>query len=145
MTQVKFKLINKKCTPERKTTGAACFDLRANIEKEEILHPREFCTIPLGVAFEVPEDLEVQIRSRSGLAFKHGVAVLNAPGTIDSDYRGEVHAILFNMGQHPYRIQPLERIAQAKFATVPAITLARVAELGETERGHNGFGSTGKG
>lgn len=107
------------------------------------LRPGERALIPTGFAVAMPEELEAQIRPRSGLAYKHGITTLNAPGTIDADYRGEVKVLLINHGQEPFAIERGERIAQMVFQIVPQIRLLQVEELDETVRGAGGFGHTG--
>lgn len=135
--------------PERGTALAAGMDLRAAIDQDQpwTLAPGERRLVPTGLVMAIPEGFEGQVRPRSGLALKHGVTVLNAPGTIDADYRGEVQVILINHGQAPFVIQRGERIAQFLLAPVPAWgwQLETQAEaLGQTERGEGGYGSTGK-
>lgn len=134
--------------PSRATSSAAGMDLYAVIDEErpgvpvEIL-PGTAKIVRTGLAMQIPEGYEVQIRSRSGLAAKHQVFVLNSPGTIDSDYRGEVKVILFNLGTDPFVVLPGERIAQMVVARVEAPTLLQAESLTATERGSGGFGSTG--
>jgi len=133
--------------PRYATAGAAGLDLSARIDRPLTLAPGERASIPTGVHMAVPNGHECQIRPRSGLASKHGIGLVNAPGTIDEDYRGEVHAVLVNLGSESYTIRPGDRIAQAVLAPVTRVTLQTVAsqvELGETERGVGGFGSTGR-
>ena len=110
---------------------------------EKVLKPMERAIIPTGLHVELPKGYELQVRPRSGLAAKHGVTVLNTPGTIDSDYRGEIGVILINLGQDDFTVRRGERIAQAVIATYNRAELVEVAELGQTERGEGGFGSTG--
>lgn len=124
-------------------------DLRANFptnlrEEGVVLGAGARTLVPTGLKFEIPLGFEVQIRPRSGLALKHGVTLVNAPGTIDSDYRGEVGIILINLGNEPFRITHGERVAQMVFATVTRCEIAETTSLTETERGTGGFGSTGK-
>lgn len=128
--------------PERATAGAAGFDLRA--AEATILPPGEWRVVPTGLAMAIPAGWEGQVRPRSGLAAKHGVTVLNAPGTIDADYRGEVKVPLVNHGREPFVIARGERIAQLLFAPVPEAALEVVATLPESTRGSGGFGSTGR-
>ena len=128
--------------PERATAGAAGFDLRA--AEATILPPGEWRVVPTGLAMAIPAGWEGQVRPRSGLAAKHGVTVLNAPGTIDADYRGEVKVPLVNHGREPFVIARGERIAQLLFAPVPEAALEVVATLPESGRGSAGFGSTGR-
>jgi len=127
--------------PERKSDGAAGADLFA--AEEKTIYPGCRDVVWTGLRMEIPYGFEGQIRSRSGLALKHGVIVLNAPGTIDSDYRGEVGVILGNYGHAPYEIEIGDRIAQIVIASVPVDSFIEVEEIDETERGSGGFGSTG--
>ncbi|MBK7268104.1 MAG: dUTP diphosphatase [Flavobacteriales bacterium] len=117
--------------------------LRANLEAEITLAPGQRALIPTGLFLELPEGTEAQVRPRSGLAFKHGVTVLNAPGTIDADYRGEVGVLLINLGQEPFVVKDGERIAQMVVARYVRITLEETADLRASERGVGGFGHTG--
>lgn len=135
--------------PKYETEGSAGMDLRANFptnlrEEGVVLGAGARTLVPTGLKFEIPLGFEVQIRPRSGLALKHGVTLVNAPGTIDSDYRGEVGIILINLGNEPFRITHGERVAQMVFATVTRCEIAETTSLTETERGTGGFGSTGK-
>ncbi len=129
--------------PSYETEGSAGMDVRANIEENLTLMPGERRAVPTGLAFEVPPGFEVQVRPRSGLALKHGVTCLNTPGTIDSDYRGEVRVILANLGQEPFQICNGDRIAQLVVSPVAKAALVPVEELTETARGDGGFGHTG--
>ncbi len=129
--------------PAYETAGAAGLDLRAAIEAPLMLAPGERALIPTGLAMQLPEGFEGQVRPRSGLAVKHGVTVLNAPGTVDSDYRGEVKVPLINHGLEPFPIRRGDRIAQLVIAPVTQAALVEVATLDETARGAGGFGSTG--
>jgi len=133
--------------PAYATAGAAGFDIRACLPEEEpvVLQPGERALIPTGFAVAVPEGYELQVRPRSGLAVKHGLTVLNAPGTVDADYRGPVAVPLINLGQEPFTIRRGERIAQGVVAAAPQVRFVEVSELDETERGQGGFGSTGTG
>lgn len=141
---LKIKMLNEfSKPPEKATEGAAAFDLRS--AENIILHVGETKVIPTGMAVEVPEGYEMQVRSRSGLAAKHGVFVTNGIGTIDSDYRGEVGVILTNIGKHPFEILFGDRIAQAVVMPVPDVKIEIVNELSSTTRGVGGFGSTGRG
>ncbi len=117
--------------------------LHAAVSEPVTLAPGERKLIPTGFSMAMPEQLEAQIRPRSGLAFKHGVTCLNSPGTIDADYRGEVKVLLINLGQEPFVITRGERIAQMVFQTVPTVTIAVADELPDTVRGAGGFGHTG--
>ena len=130
--------------PNYETKGAAGMDLSADIESEVILKPLERSLIPTGIAISLPKDLEAQIRPRSGLAIKHGITLLNTPGTIDSDYRGEIKVILVNLSNDNYTIKPQDRIAQIVFSRFVTGEFDIVENLDETDRGDSGFGSTGK-
>lgn len=123
---------------------AAGFDLPAAVIEPVVLQPGEIRLIPCGFAMAVPPGYEAQIRPRSGLASKFGITLINTPGTIDSDYRGEVHVPLINLGQAPFTVERGARIAQMVIAPVPAVTMAEVKELDETSRGSGGFGHTGR-
>jgi dUTP pyrophosphatase len=131
--------------PQYQTSGAAGLDLRAALEAPVVLLPGQRARVPTGLAFAIPVSFEGQVRPRSGLAAKHGVTVLNTPGTIDSDYRGEVQVVLVNLGSDPFTIEPLERIAQLVIAPVARAELVLVGALDETARGDGGYGSTGRG
>jgi dUTP pyrophosphatase len=128
--------------PRYETEGAAGMDLRA--DEPFTLAPGERRLVPTGLAFEIPAGHEGQVRARSGLAARHGVALVNAPGTIDSDYRGEVKVILVNLGQAPVAFARGDRIAQLVIAPVTRVGIELVEELGGTGRGDGGFGSTGQ-
>ncbi|MBS7790067.1 dUTP diphosphatase [Roseococcus sp. SDR] len=129
--------------PAYATEGAAGMDLLA--AREMVIPPGGRALVPTGLAVAIPDGFEMQVRPRSGLALKHGVTVLNAPGTVDSDYRGEVGVILLNTGAEPFSIARGDRIAQAVFAPVTRATWEEVVVLPETQRGTGGFGSTGRG
>ncbi len=133
--------------PAYATAGAAGFDLRACVPEEQpvVLQPGERALIPTGFAVAIPDGYEMQVRPRSGLAVKHGLTVLNAPGTVDADYRGPVAVPLINLGQEPFTVHRGERIAQGVIAAAAQVRLVLVAELDETARGEGGFGSTGTG
>lgn len=126
------------------TPQAAGMDLKASIDSVWTLQPMERKLIPTGLKIQLPEGFEAQVRPRSGLALKHGITVLNAPGTIDADYRGEIGVILINLGQEAFEIQPGERIAQLVIARYEKVEWKEVELLNETNRGEGGFGSTGK-
>ena len=130
--------------PRYETAGAAGMDLLAAIEGEMIIEPGAVALVPTGLSFALPAHLEAQVRPRSGLAAKHGVTVLNAPGTIDSDYRGEVKAILINHGKTPFKVERGMRIAQLVIARVEQIAWAETDTLEASTRGAGGFGSTGR-
>lgn len=130
--------------PSYATNASAGMDLRANISEKVILKPLERELIPTGIFIELPVGFEAQIRPRSGLAFKHGITVLNSPGTIDADYRGELKVLLINLSNQEFSIEPGERIAQIIFSKHETIRWNQVVELNQTERGSGGFGHTGK-
>jgi dUTP pyrophosphatase len=130
--------------PTYATAGAAGMDLHASLQAPRTLQPGERAAIPTGIALALPAGYEGQVRPRSGLSSKHGVTVVNAPGTVDEDYRGEVHVLLVNLGQEPYTVQPKDRIAQLVVAPVTRVRVLQVSELGATARGGGGFGSTGR-
>lgn len=125
------------------SSEAAGADLKASIQEPLILQPGERKLIPTGLSFALPKGFEMQIRPRSGLALKHGITVLNSPGTIDSDYRGEIGIILINHGDQPFKVLPKMRIAQIVLASVYQATFALKDELIATQRGEGGFGHTG--
>lgn len=131
--------------PEYATAASAGMDLVAAVPAEMplVIAPGAWALVPTGLALELPEGMEAQVRPRSGLALKFGVTVLNAPGTIDADYRGEVGVILINHGREPFTVSRGMRIAQMVIAGVQQITLVETGNLGETARGVGGFGSTG--
>ena len=143
---MEVKVVNKSNhrLPEYATIGSAGMDLKANISEPIVLKPLKRELIPTGLYMQIPTGHEVQIRPRSGLACKYGITVANAPGTIDSDYRGEVKVCLINLSDTPFVVNPGERIAQAVLNKVEKIEWNEVAELDETERGEGGFGHTGK-
>jgi len=130
--------------PRYMTPHAAGMDLYAAVSDDMTLAPGERALVPSGIAIALPEGSEAQIRPRSGLAIKHGITLLNAPGTIDADYRGEIKIIMANLGQEPFTIRRGERIAQMVVAPVLSARLQAVAELPETGRGSGGFGHTGR-
>lgn len=130
--------------PAYQTAGASGFDVRARLEAPLILNPGERALLPTGLAFEVPEGFEIQARPRSGWAIKQGMTLLNTPGTIDADYRGEVKIIVVNLGNEPVRIEDQERVAQLVVCPVLQVRLTEVEELGASDRGAGGFGSTGR-
>ena len=129
--------------PEYKTAGAAGADVCALLDEPVTLAPMQRALIPTGLSFAIPAGYEVQVRPRSGLAAKNGITCLNAPGTIDSDYRGEVKVILINLGQEPFTVRSGDRIAQLVVAPVTTGDFRAVTELDVTARGNGGFGSTG--
>lgn len=130
--------------PEYATDHSAGLDLRANLDLPIVLKPLERALVPTGLFIELPQGHEAQIRPRSGLAFKNGITVLNSPGTIDADYRGEIKVLLVNLSNENFTINNGERIAQMVIARHETIEWYTVAELHETKRGAGGFGSTGK-
>ena len=126
------------------TEGSSGMDIRANIKEPITLGTLERKLIPSGIKMEIPEGYEIQVRPRSGLALKHGISIVNAPGTVDSDYTGDIGVILINLSKEDYTIQPNERIAQLVLAKVEKAQLEIVTDLKTTERGAGGYGSTGK-
>lgn len=142
---MKVKIINNSCydLPEYATKLSAGLDLRAFISEPVTLGPLERAMVPTGLFIALPEGYEAQVRPRSGLAAKHGVTVLNTPGTIDADYRGELKVILVNLSNEPFTIEPGERIAQMVVARCEQVEWEPVDSLDETARGEGGFGSTG--
>ncbi len=130
--------------PEYATSGAAGMDLRAAIETPLTLDPSERRAVPTGFAVALPRGFEMQVRPRSGLAIRHGLTMINAPGTVDEDFRGEVHVLLVNLGTEPYTIQRGDRIAQGVIARYERIDWLPVEQLESSERGEGGFGSTGR-
>ena len=146
MSEIFFKILKNGAglyNLKKATSGSAGFDLVAAIPKEEMLLPKETILIPCGFSLEMPTNFEAQVRPRSGIALKNSVTVLNSPGTIDSDYRGEICAILINHGENPFKIDRGMRIAQIIFAQLPEINLKEVIKMKESDRGEGGFGSTG--
>ncbi len=133
----------KGCLPEYKSAGASGFDIRACLRENLVLKPGERALIPSGLAFEIPPGFEFQSRPRSGLALKKGLTVLNSPGTIDSDYRGEVQTLILNTGRENITIKDQERIAQLVLCPVFRAEWTEQDSLSETQRGGGGFGSTG--
>lgn len=142
---MEIKIINKShnALPEYATKQSAGMDLRANLDEPIILQPMERKLIPTGLFISLPEGYEAQIRPRSGLALKHGITILNAPGTIDADYRGEIGVILVNLSTEPFTINNGERICQMVIAPFTHAQLLPVETLDETERGSGGFGHSG--
>ena len=141
--KIKLKNTSSNELPSYATAGAAGLDIRANLQEAITLQPLERRLIPTGLFLEIPEGYEVQIRPRSGLAFKNGITVLNAPGTIDADYRGEVGVLLINLSNVPFVVEPGERVAQMVVAPYVQATWEETTALSETDRGAGGFGSTG--
>lgn len=146
MPEVKVKIINQSGNelPQYATIGSAGMDIRAYLKDTVALKPLERILVPTGLFIELPEGYELQIRPRSGLAIKHGITCLNTPGTIDSDYRGEIRIILINLSSEVQYIQNGDRIAQAVLSKVRKIRWKLVTEINNTERNEGGFGHTGK-
>ena len=145
MVKVLFKRLNQKAKlPSYKTYGSSGMDLMACIDEPVTIKPNESKLMPTGISIAIPKNTEVQIRPRSGLAAKYGISVLNTPGTIDSDYRGEIKVILFNHGKKEFLVNNGDRIAQMVLMPVLKAEFEEVIDLPETIRGSGGFGSTGK-
>ena len=146
MARIKVKVINQSSNPlpEYTTDGAAGMDVRANLEKSVVLQSLERFLVPTGLFIELPVGYEAQIRPRSGLAIKQGVTCLNSPGTIDSDYRGEVKVILINLSKDEQTIHPGDRIAQMIVSNVEKVRWKLVKKIKATKRNEGGFGHTGK-
>ena len=146
MKQVEVKMVLERGFHEPVYTSeqAAGMDVRAYISEPVTIKPMERKLIPTGIKMAIPDGYEVQVRPRSGLALKHGITVLNTPGTIDADYRGDIGVILINLSNEDYIVNPSERIAQLVLNEVPQMKLIKVDTLDETERGEDGFGHTGK-
>ena len=144
MTKIQIKkLSNSVLIPKYETSGSSGMDLAAHIKEDIIINPGDKVLIPTGFSLSIPNGYEVQIRPRSGLAVKKGITVLNAPGTIDSDYRGEIKVILINLSRDKFTLKNKERIAQMVVCPVKQVLLEEVQELSDTLRGIGGFGSTG--
>ena len=144
MTKILIKRLSKEVSlPKYETAGSSGMDLAANIAGNISIDPGKTAIIPTGLALSVPKGFEVQIRPRSGLAAKKKISVLNTPGTIDSDYRGEIKVILINQGQETFKVEKGLRIAQMVVCPVVQAQIKEVEDLSETERGKGGFGSTG--
>jgi dUTP pyrophosphatase len=142
---LRVNIINRSSNPlpQYETSGSAGMDIRANITHSVTLLPLDRILIPTGLFIELPDGYEAQVRPRSGLAIKRGLTMLNSPGTIDSDYRGEIKCIVVNLSNEPQTIEPDERIAQIVFAKYERAELIEVEDISETKRGAGGFGSTG--
>lgn len=142
---LKIKVINKghQPLPRYATLQSAGMDLRANLDEPIVLRPLERCLVPTGLYIALPEGYEAQVRPRSGLALKRGITVLNAPGTVDADYRGEVGVLLINLSQEDFIVNDGERVAQMVIASHEQADFEVVTELDETERGAGGYGHTG--
>lgn len=143
---MKVRIVNesKHPIPSYATSSSAGMDLRANLEDSIILEPLQRTLVPTGLFIELPQGYEAQVRPRSGLAFKHGIGVLNSPGTIDADYRGEIKVILVNLSSESFEIKDGERIAQMVIAKHETVVWEETDTLSETVRGEGGFGHTGK-
>ena len=146
MKKVEVKVVREKGVelPKYETKGSAGLDVRANIKEPITLKSLERILIPTGLKVAIPEGYEIQVRPRSGLAIKHGITMLNTPGTVDSDYRGELKVIVVNLSNEAYTIEPNERIGQFVLNKIEQIEFIEVEELESTERGEGGFGHTGK-
>ena len=142
---LKVKIVNKSQWPDPAyaTVASAGMDLRADIAEPVVLKPLERRLVPTGIFIELPAGYEAQVRPRSGLATKHGVTVINSPGTVDADYRGELKVSLVNLSSEPFEIVPGERVAQMVVAAHETVEWEKVEALSETERGAGGWGSTG--
>lgn len=143
---MKIKIVNRShhALPQYATALSAGLDLRANLEEDITLQPMERRLVPTGLSFALPEGYEAQVRPRSGLALKHGITLLNTPGTIDADYRGEIGVIMVNLSDTPFNIADGDRIAQLVIARYEQAEWEAVEALDSTERGDGGFGHTGK-
>ncbi|WP_438946852.1 dUTP diphosphatase [Sediminibacterium sp.] len=143
---IQIKIINQSNNPlpEYATLGSSGMDIRASLSEPMVLQPMARDLVPTGLFVEIPLGYEIQIRPRSGLAIKQGITCLNTPGTIDADYRGEIKVILINLSSEPQAIQPGDRIAQMVLQRVEQIQWVSATELGASDRGAGGFGSTGK-
>ena len=144
MTKILIKRLSKEVSlPKYETSGSSGMDLAAYIDSNINIDPGQTAIIPTGLALSIPKGFEVQIRPRSGLAAKQKISVLNTPGTIDADYRGEIKVILINLGPEPFKVEKGLRIAQMIVCPIVQAQLKEVDDLSETERGKGGFGSTG--
>tara|TARA_B100000767_G_C19692769_1_gene504778 strand:+ start:672 stop:1112 length:441 start_codon:yes stop_codon:yes gene_type:complete len=137
------KLFDKVLTPKYETSGSSGMDIAAYLKQDISVSPGDKAMVPTGFSLSIPQGYEVQIRPRSGLAAKKGITILNTPGTIDSDYRGEIKIILINLSKDMFVIKNGERIAQMVVCPVEQVSLEEVEELSDTDRGKDGFGSTG--
>ena len=146
--EIKIKRLDKKFSdiplPSYTTKGSAGMDIRAAVDNEIILEKGNVGLVPTNLSVEIPEGYEIQVRPRSGLAFKHGIGILNSPGTIDSDYRGEIKIIMMNFGEENFSIRRGERIAQLIVSKVYSAKLIETDDLNDSHRGEGGFGHTGK-
>ena len=144
MTKILIKRLSKEVSlPKYETSGSSGMDLAAYIDSNININPGQIAIIPTGLALSIPKGFEVQIRPRSGLAAKQKISVLNTPGTIDADYRGEIKVILINLGPEPFKVEKGLRIAQMVVCPIVQAQLKEVDDLSETDRGKGGFGSTG--
>lgn len=145
MEKLQVKVVNKgkQQLPKYATAQSAGMDLRADIEEPVLLNPGEIHLFPTGLHIQLPEGYEAMVRPRSGLALKHGITVLNTPGCVDSDYRGNIGVILINLSDNSFEVAPGERIAQLVISPIVQAEWAEVEELSETERGEGGFGHSG--
>ncbi|MDD5693764.1 MAG: dUTP diphosphatase [Bacteroidales bacterium] len=143
---MKIKIVNRSghASPAYETPASAGMDLRAFLPQPVIIEPLDRVLIPTGLYIELPVGYEAQVRPRSGLAIRHGITVLNTPGTIDADYRGEIRVILINLSKEPFTVNHGDRIAQMIISTHETVEWNEVEELKETHRGSGGFGHTGK-
>ena len=146
MEQVTVKVINSSANelPQYATELSAGMDVRANLTEPIVLQPMQRVLVPTGLRVELPAGYEMQLRPRSGLALRHGITLLNTPGTIDADYRGEIGVIMVNFSSEPFTINPGERICQAVVAPYTRVAWQPATELSDTDRGEGGFGHTGK-
>ena len=142
---MRVRIVNKSShgLPAYETPTSAVMDLRADLESSVIIKPLERALIPTGLFIELPDGYEAQVRPRSGLAIKKGISVLNTPGTIDSDYRGEIKVILINLSKEDFTVNSVDRIAQMIISKFEKVQWEETSEIMDTERGHGGFGSTG--
>ena len=144
MIKILIKRLSKEVSlPKYKTSGSSGMDLEANIVSDIIIEPGKTAIIPTGLAVSIPKGFEIQIRPRSGLAAKNKISVLNTPGTIDADYRGEIKVILINLGQDTFKVENGLRVAQMVACPIAQVNLEEVDDLKNTDRGSGGFGSTG--
>ncbi len=145
MGKLEIKFVKREGAKEPKyaTPSSSGLDLFACLESPIIIEPKKWAIVPTGIKVAIPEGYEGEIRPRSGLAYQHGVTVLNSPGTVDADYRGEIKVILINHGEEPFRVEDGTRIAQLVIRKVERVELVEDESLPETERGEGGFGSTG--
>lgn len=144
---MEVKIVNKSPfkLPEYATIHSAGMDMRANLTESMVIQPLQRVMVPTGIHIQLPDGYEAQIRPRSGLAAKHGIGIVNSPGTIDADYRGEIKIILVNLSNEPFTLNPGERVAQMVIAKYEKAVWNECDSLDESERGEGGFGSTGRG